>query len=136
MQVNAHLNFNGQCEEAFKFYEKALGGKIASMMTYEGTPAADQMPADARKKIIHAHINIGTTGVMGADSPPGRYTKPQGITITLGTDTAAEAERAFSALSEKGEVGMPMAQTFFASRFGMVTDQFGIPWMVICQTRP
>ncbi len=87
-------------------------------------------------KVIHGRVNIGGTIVMGADAPPGRYSKPQGATLTVSTDNSADAERAFKALSEKGAVSMPMTETFFAHRFGMVTDQFGIPWMVIHQKTP
>ena len=133
MQINTHLSYDGHCEEAFKFYEKALGGKIEVLMRYEGTPAASQMPADGQQKIIHGRISIAGTTLMGADAPPGRNSSPKGMMLSLSADNPADAERYFRALSEKGSVGMPMAETFFATRFGMVTDQFGIPWMVIHQ---
>lgn len=133
MQVYAHLNFNGQCEEAFKFYEKALGGKIEVLSRYADTPMAGQLPAAFQQKIVHGRVTIGGATLMAADPPPDRYTKPQGMTLTLSVNGSADAERCFAALSEKGTVGMPMGETFFAHRFGMVTDQFGIPWMVIHQ---
>jgi PhnB protein len=135
MKVNAYLNFNGNCEEAFKFYEKALGAKIDVLSTFAGSPAAAMAPADWQNKIIHARITIGDTLVMGSDAPPDRYEQPKGISLSLGLDTPAEAERVFQALAEKGTIRMPMAQSFFASRFGMVTDRFGIPWMVICEAQ-
>lgn len=81
---------------------------------------------------MHAHLKVGDTHVMASDAPPGRYSKPQGFDVSLATQTTEEAERAFAALSQKGNVTMPMAETFFARRFGSVTDRFGIPWMVIC----
>lgn len=133
MQVNAHLGYNGHCEEAFKFYEKALDGKIEVLSRVSETPMADHFGPDFRNKVVHARIRIAGTIVMGADAPPQHYSKPQGITVCLGTDNSADADRYFKALAEKGTVGMAMAETFFAHRFGMVTDQFGIPWMVIHQ---
>jgi len=133
MQINTHLSYDGHCEEAFKFYEKALGGKIEVLSRYGETPMASQFPPEAQKYVVHGRVIVAGTMIMGADAPPGRYSKPQGITVCLSTDNSADAERYFKALSEKGTAGMPMAETFFAHRFGMVTDQFGIPWMVIHQ---
>jgi len=132
MQLNTHLNFNGQCEAAFKFYEQALGGKIASMHSYDSTPAGQQVPADWQKKIMHAEMKIGEAVLMGADVPAERYQAPQGFSITFQTDQPAEADRVFEALAEKAQVQMPIQQTFWSARFGMLTDQFGIPWMVNC----
>jgi PhnB protein len=133
MQLNPYLLFNGQCEAAFKFYEKVLGGKIVSMMPHEGTPAATQVPPEWLKKIIHARLVVGDKVLMGSDAPPDRYQETRGFSISLGVDTPAEAERIFQAFSEKGKVNMPMEKTFFAERFGMLADQFGIPWMIICE---
>jgi PhnB protein len=133
MELRAHVSFNGQCEEAFKFYEQHLGGKIDRMMRFEGTPAAGQAPAEWKNKILHGRIAIGDSLMMGADAPPGRYETPKGLTMSLGVKSAAEAERLFTALSEKGTVQMPLQETFFAVRFGMVVDRFGIPWMVVCE---
>ena len=133
MKLNTYLNFGGNCEAALKFYEKHLGGKIEMLSTFEGSPAAGHMPEDWGKKIMHARLSVGDTILMASDGPPGRYERPKGISISLGVETAAEAERVFKALSDKGTVGMPMAKAFFAERFGMVTDQFGIPWMVVCE---
>jgi PhnB protein len=132
MQLNTHLNFNGQCEEAFKFYERALGGNITSMATYEGTPAAQHVPADWQKKILHGEMKVGEVLLMGADAPPGRYKSPEGFSITFQTDQPAEADRVFQALAENGHVSMPIQQTFWSPRFGMLVDQFGIPWSVNC----
>ncbi len=136
MQTNIYLHFDGQCEEAFKFYEKALGGKIAVMMDHVGTPAAEQAPPEWRKKILHARMSIGDTVLMGGDAPPSRYETPQGFAISLAVDSVAEAERIFKALTEKGTIKMPMEKTFFAERFGMLADRFGTPWMVIHQKTP
>jgi PhnB protein len=133
MFVNPYLNFNGNCEEAFRYYEKARGGKIEAMLPHEGTEAAQHVPAEWRKKIIHARLKLGDTLLMGADAPPGRYSEPKGMSVSLQVKTPAEADRAFHALAEKGTVQMPIAKTFFSERFGMVVDRFGIPWMVNCE---
>jgi PhnB protein len=133
MQLNPYLFFNGNCADAFKFYEKCLGGKIVTMMTHEGTPAAEQVPANWREKIIHARLTVGDQVLMGSDAPPDRYAPMKGFGVSFAVDSPADAERIFKALSEKGAVGMPMQQTFFAVRFGMVLDQFGTPWMITCE---
>jgi PhnB protein len=132
MQVNAYLNFNGQCEAAFRFYERSLGGKITSMSAFEGSPMAEQVPADWRKKVLHAELVLGQTILMGSDAPADHYQQPQGFSVSIQTDQPAEAERLFHALVENGQVRMPIQQTYWAARFGMLVDQFGIPWMVNC----
>ena len=133
MQLNPYLSFNGQCEAAFKFYEKVLGGKIEAMMPYEGSPMAQQVPPERLSKIMHARLRIGDETLMGSDSPPDRYEPMQGFSVTLGTDDPHEAERVFHALSENGTVQMPIQKTFWAVRFGMLVDQFGTPWMINCE---
>lgn len=133
MQVNPYLFFNGQCEAAFKFYEKLLGGKVEAMIPHEGTPAADQVPAEWRGKIIHARLVLGDQILMGSDAPPDRHQKPQGFSVNVGVKDPAEAERIFHALMENGTVTMPFGETFWATRFGMLVDRFGIPWMVNCE---
>ena len=133
MQLNPHLHFNGECEAAFKFYEQCLGGKITFMMPHEGTPVGDQVPGAWRKKILHASLKVGDDVLMGADSPPDHYQKPQGFSVTLGMQDPAEAERIFHALAENGTVQMPLQETFWAARFGMLIDRFGIPWMINCE---
>jgi PhnB protein len=132
MQLNAYLHFNGNCDEAFKFYEQALGGKIEMRSTFGESPMAAQMPA-MKDKIIHARIRIGDQLLMGSDSPPERFNPPHGFSLSLGTQTPEDAEKYFAALSTDGQVHMPMAESFFAKRFGMLVDKFGIPWMVVCQ---
>jgi PhnB protein len=133
MQVNPYLMFAGQCEEAFTFYAKCLGGKIEAMLAHEGTPAEQGVPPDWRKKILHARLNLGDGAVlMASDSPPGRQSKPQGFCVSIQVKQAAEAERIFHALAENGTITMPIGETFFAVRFGMLVDRFGIPWMVNC----
>jgi PhnB protein len=133
MRVNPYLNFNGQCEAAFRFYAEATGSKIDTMMNFASSPMAGQMPPGADKLIIHASMRIGDTVLMGSDAPGARYHKPQGFSVSLTVGTPAEAERVFAALSAGGEVTMALQETFFAARFGMLTDKFGIPWMVNCE---
>ena len=133
MQLNPYLTFNGQCEAAFKFYEKCLGGKIEAMLTHEGTPAEQHVPPEWRKKILHARLTVGDQVLMASDAPPDRYEKPKGFSVSLNVNAPAEAERIFHALAENGKVQMPLEQTFWAIRFGMLVDRFGIPWMINCE---
>ncbi len=133
MHVTPYLTFSGRCEEAFRLYERVTGGKIVAMVTHEGTPAASQVPPEWQKKIIHARLQIGNAFLMGCDAPPGRQKPSQGFSVTLSVDTPQEAERVYSGLSDGGEVHMALDKTFFAQKFGMFSDKFGIPWMVICE---
>jgi|SRR5580698_4086138 PhnB protein len=132
MQLNPYLNFDGQCEVAFKFYEKCLGAKITFMQPHAGTPIENQVPPEWRNRILHATLQVGDGQLQGADAPPDHYKRPTGCCVTLQIEGAAEAERVFRGLSENGQVQMPIQETFWAVRFGMLTDQFGIPWMINC----
>jgi PhnB protein len=136
MRISPYLTFDGRCEEALKFYEQALGAKIVAKFPYEGSPMAQQIPADWRDKIMHARLALGEQVLMGSDAPPDRYERPQGFSISLDVATAAEAERIFAALSKDGAVRMPIQKTFWAERFGMLVDRFDIPWMVNCEKAP
>jgi PhnB protein len=133
MKINAYLHFDGRCEAAFKFYEQCLGGKIVFKMTYGESPMAGQSPPGWRDKIMHARLIVKDQVLMGADAPPERYEAPKGFSMSLNLNDPAEAERIFSALVEKGTVVMPLQKTFWAERFGMLSDQFGIPWMINCE---
>jgi PhnB protein len=133
MQLNPYLTFNGQCETAFKFYERSLGGKIEAMLPHAGTPVEEHVPAEWRSKILHARLIVGDQALMGSDAPPERYEQPKGFSVSLQTKDPAEAERIFSALATNGMVRMPLQKTFWAARFGMLVDQFGIPWMINCE---
>lgn len=133
MQLNPYLLFNGQCEAAFKFYEKCLGGRVEVMTTYLGSPAEKQVPSEWRNKILHARLAVGDEVLMASDAPPGRFEEPKGFSVSLLVNSAAEADRIFQALAENGTVRMPIQQTFWAARFGMLVDRFGIPWMVNCE---
>lgn len=133
MQINPYLLFSGQCEEAFKFYEEVLGGKIQVMLAHEDTPAASQVPAEWQKKILHTRMAVGNQVLMGSDAPPGRQQEPQGFSVSVSVDDPAEAERIYHALAEGAKVVMEIQETFWARRFGMLTDRFGIPWMINCE---
>lgn len=133
MELNPYLTFNGDCEAAFKFYEQCLGGKIEGMRTHAGAPAEEHAPPEWRNKMLHARLIVGDEVLMGSDTPPERYEQPKGFWVSIRVKDAADAERIFHALAEDGTVQMPIQQTFFAARFGMLVDRFGIPWMVNCE---
>lgn len=133
MELNPYLYFNGNCEVAFRFYEQHLGGKIEAVHTFAGSPMENQLPPEWRDKVMHVRMKVGTTVLMGSDAPEGRYRTPQGFSVSLNLKDAAEADRLFEALSKNGTVSMPIQKTFWATRFAMFTDQFGIPWMINCE---
>ena len=133
MQLNPYLLFNGNCAEAFKFYEETLGGKIESMFPYKGSPAAEHAPPEFGDKIMHATISIGDEKLMGSDAPPGHYKQPEGISVSISLKDREKGEQIFNALAQGGTTTMPFAKTFWAEGFGMCTDRFGIPWMVNCE---
>jgi PhnB protein len=133
MQLNPYLFFNGQCQAAFKFYEQVLEGKIEAMMTHAGTPAEEHVPAEWRDKILHARLIVGDSVLMASDAPPDRYEQAKGFSVSIQLSDPADAERIFNALAENGTIQMPFQQTFWAARFGMLVDRFGIPWMVNCE---
>jgi PhnB protein len=132
MTLNTYLTFDGRCREAFEFYAQVLGGTIGAMFTHAGTPFEAQCPPEWLPKIMHGSIEVHGSTLMGSDAPPDRYKAPAGITVNINIDNVADAERIFAALAENGAVHMPIQQTFWATRFGMATDRFGIPWMINC----
>jgi len=136
MQLSTSLNFNGECEAAFNFYEQCLGGKIQTMMTWGDSPMADHVPSEWRDRIIHATLVVGQTSLLGSDAPPDRYEKPRGMAVTIHLKDVADADRIFKALAENGTVQMPFEQTFWSAGFGMCVDRFGIPWMVNTEQAP
>jgi PhnB protein len=115
--LNPYLMFNGKCEEAFKFYAQVLGGTIDAMMTHEGMPMESQVPADWRKKIIHARLSVGDKILMGSDAPPSHHEPMKGFSVTLGIDKPAEADRVFNAFAKDGTVRMQIQETFWAIRW-------------------
>jgi PhnB protein len=132
LKLTPYLTFDGQCEAALKLYERCLDGRIVVMMTYGQSPMASQVPPDWSEKIVHATFAVGDQTLGAADAPPGTYRKPQGLSVMLNIDSLAEAEQAFDMLADKGAVELPLQETFWALRFGMLTDRFGTPWMINC----
>lgn len=134
MKSSPYLFFNGNCEEAFAFYGKTLGTK-PEFMKVAGSPAEPHYPSGWGDKILHAHLPTGEHHfILGSDGPG--YKTPQGMRVVLHVATPAEAERVFKAFSEGGKIDMPLDKTFFAAKFGMLTDRFDIPWMIITEERP
>lgn len=133
LQINPYLTFAGTCREAFELYEKCLGGKIQMIQTHGESPMAGHVSPEWRDKILHVSMKVGDNILMGSDAPPERYQAPQGIAVSLQLHDPAEADRIFNELSKGGRVDMPIQETFWAARFAMFTDRFGISWMVNCE---
>ncbi|WP_286830395.1 MULTISPECIES: VOC family protein [Kordiimonas] len=143
MKVNPYLNFDGTCREAFEFYKDVLGGEIVMITTYGDMPPPEEgsemeencggMPiaGDVADRLAHVRLVFGDGAVlMGSDCPPGMASQERSTSVALQVTSAAEGERIFNALAEGGNVFMLYAQTFWAERFGMAVDRFGVPWMV------
>jgi PhnB protein len=131
MKLNTYLNFGGNCAEALRFYEKHLGGKITGIMTYSEMPEPKNFPPGMENGVLHARILLGETMLMASDGPPDRFQPMRSAYLTLHADSSEEAERIHALLAEGGEILMPMGETFFAFRFSMLRDKFGILWMVV-----
>jgi PhnB protein len=129
MKLHTYLNYNGNCKEAFRFYEKHLGGKILMMMSHGESPVQGNTPADWKDAILYARMNIGETDLMASDVPSAQSIRS--AYLYLSVESIEEAERIYALLSDGGEVYMPMAETFFAHRFGQLRDKFGTSWMII-----
>lgn len=129
--INTYLFFtDGKCREAMQHYARVLGGEITMIMPYAGSPAEAGAPPEWKEKILHATLTIGSQVLMGSDGHPGYHKTPQGFSVSCQVQSAADADRVFAGLSEGGNVEMPLARTFFSERFGMLTDRYGIAWMV------
>jgi PhnB protein len=131
MRLDIYLNYPGHCEEAFRFYEQHLGGKITGVSRHGEQPGGSDLPAEWKGKILHASIEIGNTVLMGADIPSAEPMRSAYLALTV--DSAEEAERLYALLSDGGQVFMKMEETFFAPRFGMLRDRFGTSWMILCE---
>lgn len=132
MKIIPYLTFKGQCKQAFELYQSVLGGELFSM-SFAEAPEDVGMPKDA-DLILHTCLTVGGFSLMASDCPPGQpYRMPQGVSVSLNVDSVAEAERLFQGLSVGGNVHMPLAKTFWAERFAMFEDRFGIAWMVNCE---
>lgn len=134
MKINAYLSFDDQCEAALRFYAQCLGGTIETLTRFGDTPICDHVPDTHRDRIMHAHLVIGDQSLMASDSiPEYPHEGIKGCSIALNVDSVAEAERVFGALSEGGEIIMPLDKTFWSAAFGMFVDRFGVRWMVNCE---
>lgn len=133
MDVTPYIFFNGNCAEAIHYYETHIGARQASMMKHAGSPAEAHMPPGWGDKILHARFQIGDTVIMASDAPPGHQHKGAGYALSLSAKSVPEAERFVKGLGEGGSMSMPAGPTFFAEYFAMLTDRFGVPWMVICE---
>ena len=130
MKINAYLNYGGNCAEAFRFYEKQLGGKINMLMTHGQSPVPGLGP-EMKDKVLYASITIADTVIMASDVPSERFQPMRSVYLCHSVDSEADAERIYALLSEGGEVFMPMQETFFATRFAQLRDRFGTSWMII-----
>jgi PhnB protein len=135
MNMAPYLNFNGECEAAFQLYQATFNGKLGELFRYAGSPMEKDVPADWQNKIMHGSVTVMGQTLMGADNPPGQYEQPKGFSLALHMTSVEDAERIFRALAEGGKVAVPLAKTFWAERFGMVTDRFGIPWAINCEAK-
>ena len=133
MQMNPYLSFRGECEAAFTFYERCLGGQRGAIFRYSGTPMASDVPANWSDKVMHGSLTIGDQVLMGGDVMPDHYEEPRGFSLSLHMKSTADAERIFHALAEGGKVVVPLEKTFWAERFGMLVDRFAIPWLINCE---
>jgi PhnB protein len=131
MKMHTYLNYGGNCADAFRFYEKHLGGKITMMMTHGEQQGLNSVPPELKNTILHARIDLGDTMLMGSDMPPGRYQPMRSAYLSLNVDSDDEAERIHKVLSDGGEIFMPMQETFFAHRFSTLRDRFGTSWMIL-----
>ena len=135
MQVQPYLNFNGRCEEALAFYGKALGAKIERVMHFKDSPDPSMVSPGSENKVMHSSFRVGDAIVMASDGRCQGETNFQGISLTLTVPDEAEAEQRFAALSDGGQVQMPLTKTFFSPSFGMVADRFGVTWMVLVESQ-
>ena len=136
MRFIAYLNFDGNCRAAFDLYREVFRGEIVMRMTYGDSPMCDEIPVDSRNRIMHCQLEAAGAVLLGADGPPPHHASGQGTCVTVDVDSIEEAERIYAALSQGGEVQMPLQETFWAHRWGAFTDRFGKPWMVNCMKQP
>ena len=131
MQIQPYLFFDGRCEEAIEFYRKALGAKVDALMRFKESPDQSMIAPGTVEKVMHASLHIGDTTVMASDGRCEGKPSFQGFALSIAAKSEAEADRMFAALSDGGQVQMPLAKTFFSPRFGMAADRFGVSWMIL-----
>ena len=133
--VQPYIFFDGKCEEALEFYKGAIGAKVDMMMRFKEAPDQSQMQPNTGEKVMHAAFHVGTTQVLASDGHCAGKPSFQGFGLALNAKNDAEAEKLFTAVGKGGQVLEPLTKTFFASKFGMVTDKFGIMWMVMAEEK-
>jgi PhnB protein len=133
MQINPYLSFDGDCEEAFRFYERCFAGQMGGIFRYAGTPFAADVPADWHDKVMHASVRLGALVLMGADVAPEKFEKPKGFSLSVHIKSEVDASRIFGELGTNGQVVMPLQKTFWSPLFGMVVDQYSISWLINCE---
>ena len=131
MKLLTYLNYGGNCREAFQFYEQNLGGKISAMMTHKQQPGVHDIPPGWEDAVLHARMDLGGTELLASDVPPERFQSMRSVYLSLSLGSSEEAERIYALLADGAEIFMPMQETFFAHRFGMLRDRFGTSWMII-----
>jgi len=131
MQITPYLFLDGRCEEAIEFYKNALGAKVGMLMRFKESPDQSMCAPGSENKVMHASFKIGDSEVMASDGNNKGQPTFQGFSLSLNAKDEADADRLFAALADGGQVQMPLAKTFFAKRFGMVADKFGVGWMII-----
>ena len=131
MQLNTYLNYGGNCEQAFRFYEEHLGGKITMLMRHGEQPNASNVAPEWKNAVLHARMTLGGTELFGADIPSDRFQPMRSAYLSLSVESVEEAERVYALLTDGGQIFMKMEETFFASRFAMLRDRFGTSWMIL-----
>ena len=131
MQLNTYLNYGGNCEQAFRFYEEHLGGQVTMLMRHGEQPNASNVAPEWKNAVLHARMTLGGTELFGADMPPDRFQPMRSAYLSLSVDSVEEAERVYALLMDGGQIFMKMEETFFASRFAMLRDRFGTSWMIL-----
>ena len=134
MQMNAYLSFKGDCEEAFRCYERTFGGQLGTIFRYAGSPMAGDVPADWQDKVMHTTLTVDGQVLNGGDVAPNLFERPQGFSMSITMKSEADTERVYSELAKDGRVIMALQKTFWAARFGHVVDRFGIPWLINCES--
>jgi len=134
MQLNTYLNFDGNCEAAFKYYAQHLGGKVVALLKFGDSPMAKRTPVQEHDKVMQARYEVDGATLMGTDRASDYPWEPiKCAYVVINLDDAAKAERIFNALADGGKVDMPLQETFWAHRYGITVDRFGVPWMVNCE---
>jgi PhnB protein len=134
MQMNPYLSFKGDCEEAFRCYERAFGGQLGTIFRYAGSPMAGDVPPDWQDKVMHTTLTVDGQVLMGGDVAPNQFEQPQGFAMSLTLKNEADTERIYTELAKDGRVIMALQKTFWAARFGHVVDRFGISWLINCES--